>query len=117
MEKADFIAACETIIAHDKRIDRIDKFLREDDAENGGGMFTYLPSTSDKIRRLTINLLTLAAGLPIGDSTVSYFFDECLRMKDGGVVAYSDGTEWRIRTPEDLWNAVSHEISLPTSTQ
>lgn len=34
--------------------------------------------------------------------TVDYFIDECAVMKDGGIIREADGTEWRLRTVDDL---------------
>ena len=109
MDRETFLRACWTILEHDSRLDRINRYLREDDAAFGEGMFSYLPSTDTKLRRLTIQLLSAACGLKPDSGLIEYYFDECLTMKDGGSQTYPDGTHFKLRTTEDLWVAVEFE--------
>lgn len=107
---------CQTIVAHDARIASIDRWLRDEDAENGEGLFTALPATSVALRRATIRLLSLAAGLGPESSTVEYYFDECLSMRSGGLMRFSDGAKFAMITIDDLWRVVEYERTLPTPT-
>lgn len=109
MTKDEFLSAVAVIQAHDDRQTRVDNYLREDDAEHGCGMFTYLPDISVHVRRLAIDLLAHVNGLDTKDSVIAYYFDECRTMKDGGAMTYPDGVRIPIRNPEDLWLAVCHE--------
>ncbi len=110
MDKETFLRACETIIEHDNRLRRINDYLREDDYENGDGMFSYLPSTDGSLRGLAIYLLSAACGLKEYSGLISYYFNECLTMEDGGSQTNPDGTFFPLKTPEDLWAAVEHEM-------
>lgn len=110
MNESEFHAACRTIMEHDSRLDSINKFLRDDDRENGEGMFTYLPETSARLRRLAIDLLSIACGLEPKGGIIEYFFDECLTMKDGGSIKHPNGTTFKLQTVDDLWLAVQYEM-------
>ncbi len=112
LSEADFFAACNVILAHDERLDRVDRFLRDDDRDNGDGIFTYLPDLSGKLRRQTIKLIEIAAGLLPGDSVVTYFFDECRTMKGGGRINYPNGASFKVETLDDVWAVILHERAL-----
>lgn len=108
-----FKTACETIISHDQRIARINKYLSDDDAENGDGFFAGLPGTSVMLRRISMRLLAASMGLKMENSIIEYFFDECLSMDGGGRQTYPDGTTFKLDSIGDLWRAVQYERQHP----
>lgn len=75
--------------------------------------FTHgLQCIDGKLRDALLDHIDWLFGVP-GTSTCSYLLDECSTWEDGGIITEEDGTEFKLRTLNDLRAYIEHVNKEP----
>lgn len=110
MDKQDYLDAVQVLIDHDNMVKRcrdVSSGLAREVGDDFGGI-AITPQSG--LRDGYIRLIQSAAG--DAEGITDYLIHEAMNMADGGSVSYQDGTEFPIRTPEDVWAALEHEKTI-----